>query len=87
MRETREYIVNCKAGAQQRNGEVDERGAHQYISNEHDPLELGPPESGLLRVASEPTTLYAVVVFVVSAGHTSFVCLKGFTTTSLFVHS
>ena len=67
--------------------EVDESGSHKDISNEHNPLELGPSEGGLLRTMPEPGTLHTVVVIVVGAGHARFVGLKGLTTATLFTHS
>lgn len=67
--------------------EGDESWSHKNISNEHNPLELGPSESGLLRTVPEPGTLHTVVVFVVGTRHTRFVGFEGFTATTLFAHS
>jgi len=84
MREINEYIVNCKADIQRRNGGVTEQRSYKDITNEHNPLELGPPQSRLVRAVSKPSTLHAVVVFVVGSGHTGLVGLEGFATTALF---
>ena len=87
IRETREYIVSCRANVQWRNGKPGEKRMHQDISNEHNPLELGPAESGFFRVVSEPATLHPVIVFVVGTGHPGLVRLEGFAPTALLAHS
>ena len=65
---------------------MDESWPHEDISNEHNPLELGPSEGGLLRTMPEPGTLHTIVIIVVGAGHARFVGLKGLTTAALFAH-
>ena len=59
---------------------------HKDVGDEHDPLEPGPSEGGLLRTMPEPSTLHAVVVFIIGAGHTGLIDLEGFAATTLFGH-